>query len=121
MPALNFKKQFVPLIESGKKRQTIRKYRKDGRDPKPEDTLYLYTGQRTKHCRKLKEVLCTETFEIEIGGAGCYYFLQVGYAVIPPYEQDEFAQADGFRDMEELGEWIERDHGLPFRGLLILW
>ena len=35
MPALNFQARFAPLVESGQKRQTIRAYRKDGRDPKP--------------------------------------------------------------------------------------
>ena len=35
MPLLGFQKQFAPLVESGEKRQTIRAYRKDGKDPKP--------------------------------------------------------------------------------------
>ena len=56
MPALNFQKQFVPLIESGEKRQTIRSQRKQ--PIKVGDLLYLYTGQRTKNCRKLAESIC---------------------------------------------------------------
>ena len=52
MPALNFT-MFVDKVESGEKRQTIRAYRKDGRDPKPGDPLYLFTGMRTTACRRL--------------------------------------------------------------------
>jgi len=33
MPALNFKKQFAKRVESGEKRQTIRKSREDCRNP----------------------------------------------------------------------------------------
>lgn len=58
MPALNFKKRFEPMIESGDKRQTIRAKRKDCRDPKEGQTLYLYTGMRSKGCRKLGEAPC---------------------------------------------------------------
>ncbi len=53
MPSLNFQARFAPLVESGEKRQTIRAYRKDGRDPKRGDKLYLFTGMRTKACRPL--------------------------------------------------------------------
>jgi hypothetical protein len=73
MPAFNFQSQWANAVEIGAryanngdgilangicttfhKRTTIRKA---GR-AKPGDTLYLYTGQRTKACRKLGEVLC---------------------------------------------------------------
>lgn len=66
MPAINFKKQFAPAVESGEKRQTIRARRQDGRDPVAGQTLYLYTGIRTKGCRKLGEVTCKETQQITI-------------------------------------------------------
>ena len=54
MPALNFKNQFATYVELGfrdpdhprAKRQTIRAKRKDGRDPRQGETLYLYTGKR---------------------------------------------------------------------------
>ena len=53
MPLLGFKKQFAPLVEEGQKRQTIRAKRRDGRNPHAGETLFLYTGLRTKSCRKL--------------------------------------------------------------------
>lgn len=62
MPSLNFKKQFAPMIKEGLKpenertgrikRQTIRAYRKDGRNPHPGDVLHLFTGMRTKSCER---------------------------------------------------------------------
>ncbi|MFQ5647525.1 MAG: hypothetical protein ACE5GM_11395 [bacterium] len=50
-----FKKQCVPFIESGRKVSTIREDRKDGRVPRPGDTLRLYTGLRSKSCQLLRE------------------------------------------------------------------
>jgi hypothetical protein len=44
MPALDFQARFAPLVESGEKRQTIRKRRK--RPIGVGQTLYLWTGQR---------------------------------------------------------------------------
>ena len=46
MPAINFKKQFVPMIENGKKQMTIRKMRK--RPFMVGDKLYLKSGSRFK-------------------------------------------------------------------------
>jgi len=58
MPALNFKKEFVPLIKKGFKKMTIRKDRKcpimEG------NKLYLYSGMRTANCEKIAEAKCTE-------------------------------------------------------------
>ena len=49
MPALNFQKQFAPLVESGEKRQTIRAHRKDKRLPaKPGDIIALHFPGRNK-------------------------------------------------------------------------
>jgi len=64
MPALNFKSRFAPAVElglanplaPGAKRCTIRATRK--RPICPGDRLSLYTGMRTKACRKLGEAEC---------------------------------------------------------------
>ena len=66
MPALNFKKQFADKVERGEKRQTIRALRADGRNPQPGQTLFLYTGMRTKSCRKLGEAVCSSVEQIDI-------------------------------------------------------
>ena len=123
MPALNFKQEFADLVESGKKRQTIRAYRKDGRDPKPGDTLYLYTGMRTKQCRKLGEAVCGGVYTFGLSwswqergivavrtGRGC-----------PVHGGEEVATQDGFESLADMVDWFEKVHGLPFEGVLIRW
>lgn len=57
MPSLNFMERFAGAVERGEKRQTIRRVRKT--PIKVGDTLQLYTGQRTKACRKLGLGRCT--------------------------------------------------------------
>lgn len=127
-PALNFQKRFAPLVESGEKRQTIRARRKDGRDPKRGDILYLYTGMRTKQCRKLGEVRCKSVRSIWIGTDGekrCGKYIRPGVMVWTPCYgaaySTRLARMDGFSDSGEMRRFFERVHGLPFEGLLIRW
>lgn len=117
MPALNFQAQFAPLVESGEKRQTIRAYRKDGRDPKRGDALYLYTGMRTKACRKLGEVECKDVQHIAFDESD----LVIGNRDRWADEADALAQSDGFEAWPDMLAWFEKTHGLPFSGLLIRW
>ena len=129
MPALNFQERFAPLVESGEKRQTIRAYRKDKRDPKVGDTLYLYTGMRTKACRKLMESRCTDVrrFEIHVTDEGGLYWLLGEDAtddhcqVLTTDECAQIAIADGFNGHYAMTDWFDKTHGLPFEGLLIRW
>lgn len=58
MPAYNFMKVWVPKILDGSKAQTIRRRRK--RPTVSGDTLYLYTGQRTKYCQLIGHAPCIE-------------------------------------------------------------
>lgn len=122
MPALNFQARFAPLVESGKKCQTIRKHRNDGRDPKPGDVLYLYTGMRTKKCRKLAEVRCTSVTEIRMG----YLFSisidrGLGFHPLNKRQRRELAKRDGFHDAGLMLTWFDKTYSLPFEGLLIRW
>jgi hypothetical protein len=66
MVAYNFRSQFVHPIRNGTKIHTIRKI---GKRPHAAvgDSLQLYTGMRTKKCRKIvKDQVCFAAFEIEI-------------------------------------------------------
>lgn len=53
MPSLNFQPRFVPDIEKGIKRQTIREDIPFWQKLKPGDKLFLFTGLRTKNVRTL--------------------------------------------------------------------
>mgnify|MGYP000654548188 CR=1 FL=1 len=120
MVALNFQKQFAAKVESGEKDQTIRALRKDGRDPKLGDRLQLYTGMRTKACRKLvdPDPICGEVLLLTItSNAVCSE-----RGVIQTQENlNYFAIADGFKDWQALQKWFQKTHGLPFTGQLTRW
>ncbi len=122
MPLLNYKKQFAPLVESGEKKQTIRAMRKH--PIREGETLYHYTGLRTKQARKLKEAKCTGAFHVLISSEGGLYIagIKVLLRLLEP-----FAYADGFRPDGAHSAWsnmlffFRETHGLPFEGQLILW
>lgn len=131
MVALNFQSQFADDVECGNKCRTIRAPRKDGRNPKPGDKLQLYTGMRHKGCRKLAEVICRRVRRVEIdhmgitlNGRKLYCGNAPAYQAGPCPEEDydsDFARADGFGTFQDMREFFEAQHGLPFKGLLIEW
>lgn len=124
MPAYNFKKQFAPLVESGQKRQTIRKTAKRA---KRGAKAYFYTGQGTPDCRSIGKGMITDIRPIEIGRHAC----GEPYASITErngrhthfahYDLDGLAQDDGFASGEEMAAWFETQYGLPFTGYLHEW
>jgi len=118
MPALNFIKTMAPKVESGEKRQTIRAMRKDGRNPKPGQTLYLYTGMRTKSCRKLREDVCKTVEPICIDENKNTI---IGIHSLDFDEDKIFAKADGFENVADYYSFFEKTHDLPFYGVLIKW
>ena len=107
MPAINFKPQFAALVESGAKTQTIRKTNRF----KIGDVVQLYTGQRTKQCRKLGEGVVEMVLPFYMSRSPL--LCRDAYAAI--------AMADGFANADEMFDWFEKQHGLPFEGWLIKW
>lgn len=116
MPALNFIKQFALEVEAGKKRQTIRQEHK--RIISEGDALYLYTGMRTKVCRKLGQSTCSLKREVEVKTNGT---IKLDGTALTQRDAKQFAQADGFSSVEELVGWIDQAYGLPFRGVVYYW
>lgn len=114
MPALSFQKRFVPDIENGTKRQTIRAHRK--RPIHVGDKLYLYSGMRTKQCRKIMETVCIYAEYVHINWDGVRYANGD-----EPVDLDWFAQADGFKNFACMVTWFMKQHGLPFYGQIIKW
>ncbi len=122
MPAYNFKKQFAAAVESGTKTTTIRPPRK--RTTRVGDILYLYTGQRTKQCRKLGEAECISVSPIDILWSdmeekSAMVRLNEGPAHL--IELILLAHADGFSCVSEFLWFFIRQYGLPFHGELICW
>jgi hypothetical protein len=130
MPAYNFQLRFADAVADGRKTQTIRAPRKDGRVPKVGETAYLYTGMRSSACRKLGEgrIIGVENILIDEDGAFisgvdipiCDALANDGkYKVLG--KRDAFAQADGFTDWQDMVGWFRDTHGLPFVGHMIMW
>ena len=124
MVAYNFQKQFANDVEKGIKTQTIRAPRKDNRHAKPGDTIQLYTGMRTKSCRKLGEGICDHAQNISISENSFMIINAEEGAIIPFFGEEtlnNIALHDGFENYNEMLKWFEHTHGLPFEGVLISW
>ena len=126
MPIYNFKKRFAEAVASGAKTQTIRRRRK--RPTQPGETLYLWTGLRTKNPRKLREdnPSCTAVHPLEIHEERARVKVKVGAEWVPDVELDAFARADGFVDARDFHLFWRKEHGLaphnPLKGFeLIQW
>lgn len=120
MAAYNFQTRFAAAVESGGKRQTIRAESKR-RHARPGDKLQLYTGQRTRSCRKLRDAICSEVCPILIEDNRVTIFHYLDREICENQELETLAQADGFKSWIEMHDWFFQVHGLPFRGVLIQW
>ena len=119
MPALSFKKEFAKMIEQGEKTQTLRLPRKI--PIKFKDKLYLYTGQRTKQCRKLGEGIVNEMpFTI-----GMHLNLEppkIGCSAFDVHRIENLSQRDGFKNDYEMFSWFQKQYGKkPMTFNVIRW
>lgn len=114
MVAINFQPEFVGLILAGAKTQTIRRSARF----KAGDELQLYTGQRTKACRKIGTATCAICEPITISD-DC---ISVGALRLPSGDAAHMAKIDGFQNLASMRDWF-RDHygALPFEGYRIMW
>lgn len=137
MVAYGFKKFFVPQIESGFKRQTVRADRK--RHAEPGELVQIYTAMRTKHCRKIiPDQKCLAREHIVIERRPCKITaIEVNGFRLNSDEIEEFAKTDGFSPEQLNGAdgldshiaemnmamfWDRTHPGFtPFVGVLIRW
>ena len=128
MVAYSFKPYNADDVASGAKRQTIR-----AGSPrcKVGSALQLYTGQRTKKCRKLRDAVCTLVRRISIseGYDSMEQIVPGDWKIVLDgkwdWASDKFshglARCDGFEDAYALCRWFEAEHGLPFHGHVVNW
>lgn len=122
MGLYNFKARFVPKIEDGSKRHTIRGRRRY--EDKPGDTMHLFYGARTKQCRLLMRVPCTRVQLVRIAMAKgpCrlkMFFIEIDGVELDRDERERLAIADGFSSFKEMMSfWTGR---LPFEGKIYHW
>jgi hypothetical protein len=114
MVAISFSPEFAELVASGRKTQTIRQ----SASAKPGQRIQLYTGQRTKACRKLGEAICTEVKPVKLSRP----FVVIDGETLGFGGSLQFARADGFHDYEDMWTWFNEHYGLNnFRGFVIRW
>lgn len=121
-----FKPRFARLVESGKKKQTIRPTPK--RFPKPGDLISLreWSGKpyRSKQ-RLLMEACITDVRVCAITDNGIGIETEGSkdsLVMLDEQRRDRFAKADGFNDWNEMRDWFKTEHKqLPFVGIVIYW
>lgn len=107
MVAYNFEERFVEPIEAGTKTQTLRavgrrKHAKYG------DSLQLYCGMRTKHCRKIIEPdpICSSRADVVLKFEfGEIVDILIGSYKLPVEDLDRFAVKDGFADVSDMTDY----------------
>ena len=123
MVAYNFVKQFAARIEDGSKKHTIRPTGKR-RHARKGDKLQLYYGQRTKHCRKLRDDTCVESADIQImvSTAGFFSWIRINEKYLCDQQMELFATEDGFESLSQMSHFFFEMYGPGlFEGKLIIW
>lgn len=124
MALLNFQKRFVPHIEDGTKRHTIRATRKT--PFKVGEMLHLYTGLRQKGAQLLFRAPCVKVEEIAIRHdtkAPSIIHVFIDGERLDECEKRVLAERDGFRAGPDSFEEMMRfwEGRLPFRGQIVHW
>lgn len=124
---INFMPRFADAVQLGKKRQTIRK-RGKLKPPRIGDSLMLYSGLRTKQCRRLRGAVCVDVQQISISCAQRQVQMPrelingvMAWHLLDADEVEALAMADGFSGSEEFFVWFSAMHGDTFSGYLIRW
>lgn len=91
------------------------------RHARPGEPVQLYTGMRTKHCRKLvdPDPVCLGVYDVSLNfvGPGCAW---LDGEIIS--NLDAFARDDGFKGWSDMdGWWVETHATALFDGVLIRW
>lgn len=121
MVAVNFRTQFALMVANGDKCQTIR--RRSKKTPRPGQMLQLYTGQRTKLCRLLKEAPCLSVRTVvmdDLNNINELVLTLDGERSLFT-ESRQIALLDGFDSLASMRDFFKDLYGLPFEGVLIRW
>lgn len=125
MPAYNFKLRFANDIRKKRKRQTIRKERRDKWIPRVGMTASCFINMRTRFCERLGDFPIKEVYKIEINEDNLFKVQLTDSENVIRYierkNRDKFARADGFANYKEFINFFKYHHGFPFKGILIKW
>lgn len=134
MVAYSFAPQFAESVSTLQKRQTVRAPRR--RHSRPGEAVQLFTGMRTKHCRKLVGVdpVCSDvrqiTIDLDSGTSHLITSIAIDGVPLGDAEIEAFAVADGFGSTladgfarRRMGAFWLRHHPdvATFEGVVICW
>lgn len=95
-------------ILSGEKRQTIRRASQKWENVKAGDKLTLYTGLRTKQCRKLGEAVVESVGKVAFYQAGLIGAItRDGEFWLTADEVEELVRRDGFGDVYDFWKFFD--------------
>lgn len=117
MVAFNFKEAFAPDVEAFIKTQTVRSSKRC----EVGDKIQLYTGQRTKACRKLGDAICTGIAKIRVTEDCPWSLSDIEGVVHTTRDGKRFHELDGFMNAKEFVDFFRAHYGLPFSGWLHVW
>ena len=124
MVAYNFQSRWADDVAEGRKRGTIRANGKR-RHAQMGEALQLYTGQRTRYCRKLvtPDPICLNSIPVRMERGLSERRIVVIYAgwELTREALEAMAREDGFATAADMLDWFEATHGLPFEGRHITW
>lgn len=114
---------FIDKILSGEKRQTIRRASPKWKNVKAGDKLTLYTGLRTKECRKLGEAVVEDIGEVKLYKAGLIGAItRAGEYWLTSDEIDRLVKLDGFDDVYDFWNFFDAHYPeRPIKMKVIRW
>lgn len=135
MVAYSFKRVFAPAVEARIKTQTIRGHRR--RHARPGEPMQLYTGMRTRHCRKLiPDPVCSKIDEVRfdlrsLAGTGKApntnagmgellddVTIEINGIPLTPVQRHDLARRDGF---DRLWAFPSGEIAKPFVAMAWFW
>lgn len=102
---------FIDKILSGKKRQTIRRASPKWANAKAGDKLTLYTGLRTKQCRKLGEAVVESITQIKLDSGYITIHKPKWDFTLDSWQVQDFVKADGFDSVEDFWDFFKEHYG----------
>ncbi len=120
---LLYEPQFAALVITGAKTCTIRRRARvpsvgDVLDHRAWDGVPYRAGSRQA---RIREDVCTSVTPLRIHIARGLAFIRSGAYYMHVEQAIAFVKRDGFANVPEMVEYLERAHGLPFEGVLIEW
>ena len=114
---------FIDKILSGEKRQTIRRASPKWKNVKVGDKLTLYTGLRTKQCRKLGEAVVESIGKVKLYKAGLIGTItRDGEYWLTEDEVEQLARRDGFDDVYDFWNFFDAHYDTrPIEMKVIRW